>query len=82
MFMSFWRLSVVLQVTSFSCRESDSFHISNIAYKGGLYFFTLIRSLVAMTTCSFHWLLLGKVEINVSCHLTLDLFFLRVMFLK
>ena len=32
-----------------------------------------IRTLVAMATYSFHWLIMGKVEIGIYCYLTVDI---------
>ena len=32
-----------------------------------------IRTLVAMATYSFHWLIMGKMELDIYCYLTVDI---------
>ena len=60
--------------------ETDSCQISHTTSIGQgskklCFFFcsNRLRTLVAMTTYSFHWLIMGKVEIGIYCCLTADI---------
>ena len=75
-------LSSVVCLSTFSnffwSLEADYFHISHIASIGGgkewlCFCSNRIRTLVAMATYSFHWLIMGKVEIGNFCCLTADI---------